>query len=233
MRAFRSRPHHRLTVTATALAGAMILSAATAVAAAGQFGDVAPDHPHASGISWLVDQEVTAGCGDGSDYCPSDDVNRAQMATFLHRLSGHAPGIAPSIDAATVQGLDPADLVGDPGPEGPQGPQGPTGETGPQGPAGEDATTLWVRVSSEGDVLASSTTDATVTQGSFDGSWTVGFGESMTACAAQGTISTDPPPSGILNGTIVVIHRNNNIGVVTRDGEGNTALRPFVVTVTC
>ena len=48
---------------------------------------------------------VTAGC-DSSNYCPGDNVSRAQMATFMYRLSGNASGIDPSVDAASVDGMD-------------------------------------------------------------------------------------------------------------------------------
>lgn len=67
------------------------------------FDDVSDGSTHAPGIEWLAGTGVTAGCG-GNDYCPGDPVTRAQMATFMHRLSGNAPGIAPSVDAASVGG---------------------------------------------------------------------------------------------------------------------------------
>jgi hypothetical protein len=120
-----------------------VLAATVAAFAADRFGDVARGHPHAAGIGWVADAGVTAGCGDGADYCPNDPVNRAQMATFMHRLSGNAPGVAPSVDAATLQGWGPGDLRGAEGPRGPQGPEGgqgpegPQGEQGPEGPQGE------------------------------------------------------------------------------------------------
>lgn len=143
------------------------------------------------------------------------------MATFLHRLSGHAPGIAPSVDAATVGGLGPADL---------QGAEGPQGE---QGPAGEDARTLWVRVSSEGEIVSASTDAATVSEGTFEGSFTVSFDESLEGCIAQATITTDPPPTTVEYGSIVAITRTDNVGITSRDMEGERAARAFAVTVTC
>jgi hypothetical protein len=63
----------------------------------------APFGVHEPGIDWLAGSGVTAGCTT-STYCPGDPVTRAQMATFLHRLSGNADGTAPSVDAATVGG---------------------------------------------------------------------------------------------------------------------------------
>lgn len=34
------------------------------------------------------------------------------MATFLHRASGNASGVAPSVNAATMQGMTPAQITG-------------------------------------------------------------------------------------------------------------------------
>lgn len=103
----------RAVVLSLSVVALMMLAAAMGALAADRFGDVAADHAHAGGIGWVADAEVTLGCSDGSDYCPGDAVTRAQMATFMHRLAGHAPGIAPSVDAATVQGLAPAELGAD------------------------------------------------------------------------------------------------------------------------
>jgi hypothetical protein len=122
-------------VTVTAVAGLVtVLSGVTALAVT--FGDVPPGHPHEAGIEFMQESGVTIGCGDGSNYCPSDAVNRGQMATFMHRLSGNAEGTPPSVDAATVMGLGPDDLEGEQGP------------VGPAGPAGEPATPLFAVVDS-------------------------------------------------------------------------------------
>jgi hypothetical protein len=92
------------------LAGVVALLAAGAVGAiaANGFSDVSDDSVHASGIGWMVDAGVTAGCG-GDRFCPADGVTRAQMGTFMYRLSGNAPGITPSVtaaDTAAVGGVD-------------------------------------------------------------------------------------------------------------------------------
>lgn len=113
------RRHARPLALGAAITAALLVPVG-AVAATG-FTDVAPDSVHADGIEFAVDAGVTAGCGDGSAYCPSDAVTREQMATFLHRLSGHADGIAPSVDAATVGGMTPEDLQGQEGPQGQPG----------------------------------------------------------------------------------------------------------------
>jgi hypothetical protein len=121
-----------------AVAGVAVIAATVGALAADRFGDVPSNHPHADGISWVADAQVTLGCGDGSNYCPNDDVTRAQMGTFMHRLSGNAPGIPPSVNAATVQGMSPEDLEGAEGPQGPEGPVGPVGPDGPTGPEGPE-----------------------------------------------------------------------------------------------
>src|SRR5690606_26434740 len=72
---------------------------------------VPDDHTHNDGIQWLVDNGITLGC-DADSFCPSDSVTRAQMGSFFHRLSGHAPGVAPSVDADTVDGLHASELGG-------------------------------------------------------------------------------------------------------------------------
>ncbi len=70
-----------------------------------QFDDVSDTGTHTPGIEWLAASGVTAGCGN-NNYCPGDSVTRAQMATFMYRLSGNASGIAPSVNAASVDGMD-------------------------------------------------------------------------------------------------------------------------------
>jgi hypothetical protein len=117
--------------TAAALAVSVALIAPVIAQVAG-FRDVPRGDTHAAGIQWVADNGVTTGCRPG-EYCPRDPVTRAQMATFMQRLAGHAPGVQPMVDAATVGGLSPDDLRV-PGPAGPEGPQGPTGPQGPEGP---------------------------------------------------------------------------------------------------
>lgn len=133
----------RVTVVAAAL-GLTVGGGVVGAVAAGQFEDVDPGYVHAPGISYVADAGITTGCQDGSVYCPTDVVTRAQMATFLHRLSGQAPGVGPTVDAATVRGLSPEDLRGETGPAGPEGDQGPRGEVGPAGPAGADGRSVEV-----------------------------------------------------------------------------------------
>lgn len=71
--------------------------------------DDGPFGVHEAGIDWLAGTGVTAGCTTLA-YCPTDPVTRAQMATFLQRLAGHADRVAPSVDAATLDGRTAPDL---------------------------------------------------------------------------------------------------------------------------
>jgi hypothetical protein len=92
-----------------ALASATLAAVGTAVALDG-FTDVQPGSTHEAGIDWLVENRITSGCAD-SRYCPNDPVTRAQMGTFMHRLSGNAVGIDPSVDAATLEGRSAEELA--------------------------------------------------------------------------------------------------------------------------
>ena len=79
------------------IAVALIVAIPGVAGATHIFTDVLDTNVHADGIEWVAGVGVTAGCGDGSTYCPNDPVSRAQMGTFMHRLSGNAPGIDPSV----------------------------------------------------------------------------------------------------------------------------------------
>lgn len=75
------------------------------------FADVADGHPHEAGIQFAKSSGVSIGCKDGTVFCPNDPVTRAEMATFLHRLSGQDPNTPPSVDADTVDGVHAASLL--------------------------------------------------------------------------------------------------------------------------
>ena len=52
----------------------------------GPFDDVPASHQFADDIEWMADQGITLGCNpEGTLYCPTDSVTRAQMASFLVR----------------------------------------------------------------------------------------------------------------------------------------------------
>lgn len=89
--------------------------------AAAGFSDVPDDSPHVAGITYVKGAGITSGCTP-STYCPDQAVTRGQMATFLYRSSGNAPGVAPSVNAATLDGHTAEELMDDttPPPTGPQ-----------------------------------------------------------------------------------------------------------------
>ena len=49
------------------------------------FSDVPSDAWYAAAVSKLAASQITAGCGDGTAFCPDQHTTRAQMATFLYR----------------------------------------------------------------------------------------------------------------------------------------------------
>jgi hypothetical protein len=100
-----------LTVTALALAlgGSVAATASPTSDGYAPFTD-GPFGVHEPGVAWLAGSGVTTGCTT-STYCPQAPVTRAQMATFLHRLSGQAAGTPASVDAATVGGRTAQELA--------------------------------------------------------------------------------------------------------------------------
>ena len=54
------------------------------------FSDVPADVWYAPAVARLTASGITAGCGDGTGFCPEDDTTRAQMATFLWRAQNRA-----------------------------------------------------------------------------------------------------------------------------------------------
>ncbi|HAE59440.1 MAG TPA: hypothetical protein DCG54_08030, partial [Anaerolineae bacterium] len=58
-----------------------------AVGASSGFADVPTSATYAPWVKQLAAEGITAGCG-GSNFCPLQNVNRAQMATFLVRAFG-------------------------------------------------------------------------------------------------------------------------------------------------
>jgi len=98
--------------TALIVVAAALLTIPGAAVATHVFTDVGDSNVHAPAIEWAASSGVTAGCGDGTSYCPGDPVTRAQMATFLHRMSGQAAGVAPSVDADLLDGLDSSSFLG-------------------------------------------------------------------------------------------------------------------------
>ena len=50
-----------------------------------EFTDVAADAEYAGAVAWAVENEITAGTGDGSTFAPENPCNRGQIVTFLFR----------------------------------------------------------------------------------------------------------------------------------------------------
>ena len=59
------------------------------------FADVDSSSPFCASVTWLKNQGITLGCGDGTIYCPNDPVSRLGMAAFLKRMAD-ATGDAPT-----------------------------------------------------------------------------------------------------------------------------------------
>lgn len=49
------------------------------------FTDVAADADYAAAVAWAVENEITAGTGDGTTFAPDNPCNRGQIVTFLYR----------------------------------------------------------------------------------------------------------------------------------------------------
>jgi len=100
---------------------ALIVAPLTAVAT-DAFSDVPNSHTHHGDITWLKDAEVTKGCNPpaNTQYCPDDNVTRAQMATFMRNLAENqvvdaatavtAESAATADDADTLDGLNSTDV---------------------------------------------------------------------------------------------------------------------------
>lgn len=93
------------------IALAIVLVVPLTAYAGSLFDDVDDTSTHFDGIEFMKDSGVTAGCGDGTTFCPDDPVNRAQMATFMYRLSGNDPATDPSVNAATLDGFEASDFA--------------------------------------------------------------------------------------------------------------------------
>jgi hypothetical protein len=98
-----SRFTTRRAIAGSILAAAALVGTAGVAHAAFGFDDVNEGDTHADGIEWLVANGITTGC-DADSYCPQQPVTRAQMATFMHRLSGNST-VLPSVNAKTLDGL--------------------------------------------------------------------------------------------------------------------------------
>ncbi len=81
------RPHwlsRGLVIVAVVLTAALPMG----VAAGHRFTDVPGTNPFHAAIDAIARAGITAGCGDGTTYCPDESVRRDAMAAFMHRGFG-------------------------------------------------------------------------------------------------------------------------------------------------
>ncbi len=67
----------------------MVLGIPISVIAAHAFDDVPDSNTFHDAIGWLADNEITLGCNPpaNTEFCPTDNVTRQQMAGFMRRLA--------------------------------------------------------------------------------------------------------------------------------------------------
>ncbi len=85
------------------IALALLLVIPAAAFAGSVFNDVDDTDTHIDGITFVKDSGVSVGCDTNNNYCPQDNVTRAQMATFMYRLSGNDPATPPSVVAKSAE----------------------------------------------------------------------------------------------------------------------------------
>jgi hypothetical protein len=79
-------------------------------ATCGGFGDVAGADAACNSIEWVRNRSITLGCVAGQ-YCPQDDLNRASMALFQHRLALAITPVIGMTQRAQTADLDAAPVV--------------------------------------------------------------------------------------------------------------------------
>ena len=62
--------------------------------AAASFNDVSRDADYATAVGWMLENELTSGCGENS-FCPDEQLPRQQLVTFLWRAAGSPEPSAP------------------------------------------------------------------------------------------------------------------------------------------
>jgi hypothetical protein len=107
-RAARPRPRARLLAAfcAALLAALVPLS----LLGANPFTDLVPGSPHNGNIDLIYAAGITRGCVADQQYCPTANVTREEMATFLARTAGLG-GNKPVANAATLSGKAANELV--------------------------------------------------------------------------------------------------------------------------
>src|SRR5512134_2031947 len=64
------------------------------------FTDVDASSAFCGNVGWLKNRSITLGCTTATLYCPSDNVNRLQMAAFMNRLGTALTPVQLAVDAA-------------------------------------------------------------------------------------------------------------------------------------
>jgi hypothetical protein len=66
------------------------------------FADVPSSHPQFKYIQKLRELGITLGCGDGTNYCPAENVSRGQMALFLMRAKFGSAAVPANLRNSTT-----------------------------------------------------------------------------------------------------------------------------------
>ena len=205
-----------------AVAAVTAITTVAAMAGSSQFSDVDAGATHEDGIGFMAETGVTAGCAPGF-FCPQDDVTREQMATFMHRLSGQADGVDPSVDAATLQGMTVQDIQ--------DGIEAPENDDDGEDDAPEDQ---WAFVDgSDGTLIRGSGVDDSSGGGNVAGRYTVTFDDPVDECSYQAT-STPSPTKGVYIAGVAPGGSDRSVDVtVVDDGTGDFANADFHLHVVC
>lgn len=203
----------RVTATAALVVVAMLMGAT--LVSAGHFADVNPASVHAPGIEYVADAGITVGCRPG-EYCPRDPLTRDQMGTFIHRLSGNAPGIAPSVNAHRLEGFSAAELMD----------------------AGGQAMPRFAVVDANGTLdRGSGVVSAELLPGVPDGRYAVVFEDDISDCASVATVGRPGVNVGPEIGFALVANwqddPTNGVIVFVKDQHGAGAERGFHLMVLC
>jgi hypothetical protein len=108
LRRTSSRRRTRPIVAILAL-GVLVALLPLVVLAATPFTDLTAGSPHNDNIQAIFDAGITKGC-DPTHYCPTANVTREEMASFLARTAGLGAN-PPVANARTLQGYAPNGLV--------------------------------------------------------------------------------------------------------------------------
>ena len=218
----RRRNSVRVTLIAAAAAALLTLAAVAAVAASNQFADVDAGATHEDGISFMAETGVTSGCATGL-FCPTDNVTREQMATFMHRLSGQADGVDPSVDAATLQGMTVQEIQ--------DGVEPPEDGNDEDDAAPQD---FWAVVDGDdADLLRGSGVDASSGGGGTEGRYTVTFDEPVDECSWQATSTASPDKGAYIAAVDEHGTDDNSVRVTVVDTDGVWVNADVHLNVTC